>query len=147
MKSSIKYLAEVRQQVAGFERVREAHQSETAEDYVELIADLIETKGEARIVDLAERFGVSNATVNKVVARLKREGLVNSEPYRALFLTPEGREMATACKKRHLIVLEFLLAIGVSRRTAEVDAEGVEHHVSEETLRAFQRFIKKKVKG
>lgn len=134
-------LAEPRQQAEWFETVRKAHQSETAEDYVELIADLIDANGEARIVDLSQRFGVSHATVNKIITRLKKEGLVNSQPYRSLFLTEEGEILARECKKRHIIVVEFLKAIGVSEKTAETDAEGVEHHVSEETLKAFQAFI------
>ena len=131
-------------QAGWFNRVREAHQTETAEDYVELIADLIDAQGEARVVDLATRFGVSHATVNKVVVRLNREGLVNNLPYRSLFLTDEGRALATRCKERHKIVLEFFQALGVSPATAEADAEGVEHHVSQETLEAFQKFIRQK---
>ena len=128
-------------QAGWFDQVRTAHQTETAEDYVELIADLIEAQGEARVVDLATRFGVSHATVNKVVGRLNREGLVNNLPYRSLFLTDEGRALAKRCKERHKIVLDFLLALGVSPATAEADAEGVEHHVSAETLALFQKFI------
>jgi DtxR family transcriptional regulator, manganese transport regulator len=138
------FLADPKQQAQWFGKVREAHQTETAEDYVELIADLIEANGEARVVDLSERFGVSHATVNKIIGRLKKEGLVNSQPYRSLFLTDKGRKLAEACKERHVIVFEFLKSIGVSPKIAEMDAEGVEHHVSEETLRAFKRFIQKK---
>ncbi len=137
-------LVDARQQAGWFDRVRAAHQTETAEDYVELIADLIEAQGEARVVDLATRFGVSHATVNKVVARLNREGLVNNQPYRSLFLTEEGQTLAARCKERHKIVLDFLLALGVSPATAEADAEGVEHHVSKETLALFQKFIDRK---
>ena len=129
-----------------FGRVREAHQTETAEDYVELIADLIDRQGEARVVDLATRFGVSHATVNKVIVRLNREGLVSNRKYRSLFLTEEGRALADKCRERHNIVLNFLRAIGVPEDIAELDAEGVEHHVSEETLKIFQTFIRKRQK-
>lgn len=137
-------LADPKRQAKWFARIREAHQTETAEDYVELIADLITVKGEARIVDLSERFGVSQATANKIITRLKKEGLVNAQPYRALFLTDAGRKMAEACKQRHIVVYDFLRALGVSEKTAEMDAEGVEHHVSNETLDAFKKFIAKK---
>lgn len=130
-------------QAQRFGRVREAHQTETAEDYVELIADLIEAQGEARVVDLSSRFGVSHATVNKVIARLNREGLVSNRKYRSLFLTDEGRELAVRCKERHRIVFDFLRSIGVPEEIAEIDAEGVEHHVSEETLKIFQAYISK----
>ena len=127
-----------------FEQVREAHQSETAEDYVEMIADLIEENGEARVVDVASAFGVTHATVNKIVARLNKEGLVTNEKYRSLFLTDKGAKLAQSCKERHEIVVGFLKSIGVSARTAELDAEGVEHHISAETLKAFAAFARKK---
>jgi len=122
-----------------FNGVRQAHQLEVAEDYVELIDDLIEAKGEARVVDLAERLGISQSTVNKTVNRLQREGYVTSEPYRSIFLTEAGQALASSSRVRHEIVYNFLLAIGVSEQTAVQDAEGVEHHVSTETLEAFQR--------
>lgn len=141
--SSENALADPKQQASWFERVRHAHQSENAEDYVELIADLIEVNGEARVVDLSKRFGISHATVNKTITRLKKEELVISEPYRSLFLTDKGRKLAQACKERHIIVVEFLKSIGVSDEIAEMDAEGVEHHVSKETLDAFQKYIDK----
>lgn len=121
------------------ERVREAHQTELVEDYVELIADLIDAKGEARAVELAQRLGVRQATVGKMVARLREMNLVQSEPYRAIFLTDRGRHMAEASRRRHATVLRFLRAAGVSESTAMLDAEGVEHHVSEETLAALER--------
>lgn len=128
-------------QARRFGRVREAHQSETAEDYVEMIADLIAAQGEARVVDLAARFGVSHATVNKIVARLNREGLVSNRKYRSLFLTEDGAALARRCKERHGIVVAFLKSIGVPDEIAEIDAEGLEHHVSAETLKIFQAHI------
>jgi DtxR family manganese transport transcriptional regulator len=125
---------------AQFGRTRRDHRTEIAEDYVELIADLIEGMGEARAVDLAGRLGVTNATVNNTVARLQRDGLVRSEPYRSIFLTEKGWQLARHCRRRHAIVLAFLKLIGVSDEVAAIDAEGIEHHVSAETLEAFERF-------
>jgi DtxR family manganese transport transcriptional regulator len=110
------------------------------EDYVELIADLIADKGEARAADLAERFGVTAATVANTLGRLKRDGLVEVQPYRSIFLTAEGAEMACRARARHQLVVAFLLSLGVSRETAELDAEGLEHHLSPETLDAMARF-------
>lgn len=130
-------------QAAGFGRTRDAHRAEIAEDYVELIADLIEATGEARAVDLASRLGVTQATVNNTIARLQREGLVRSEPYRAIFLTEQGRALAMSCRRRHRIVTDFLRAIGVPDETARQDAEGIEHHVSEETLTALDRVTRR----
>lgn len=122
---------------AAFRKVRDAHQTEMAEDYVELIDDLIAERGEARLTDLADCMGVSHATAAKVLARLRREGLVEGQRYRSLFLTPKGRAVAEESRRRHRIVQDFLLALGIDRSVAEADAEGLEHHVSDVTLAAL----------
>jgi DtxR family manganese transport transcriptional regulator len=127
-----------------FARVREVHQTETAEDYVEMIADLIALQGEARVIDLARHFGVSHATVNKIIARLNKEGLVTNRPYRSVFLTEKGQQIADHCKERHEVVFNFLRAIGVDEENAHLDAEGIEHHVSEATLKAFAKISEKR---
>ena len=126
-----------------FRQVRAARRTELTEDYLELIADLIGEQGEARATDLARRMGVSHATVIKIIGRLKREGLVVSQPYRSIFLTDEGRALAEECKRRHGIVLDFLLALGVSEEQASIDSEGMEHHCSDETLALFAAFTAK----
>ena len=128
-----------------FNNLRAAHQSELAEDYVEMIFELIEEKGEARAVDLADRFGVSNPTVNASIQRLQKDELVESKPYRSIFLTKKGEELAKFCKNRHEIVYNFLLSIGVKPETALTDAEGLEHHVNIETLEAFKKHIKNNI--
>ena len=120
--------------------VRDAHETELIEDYVELIGDLIEHNGEARATDVAARMGVSQATVARMVRRLNELGYVSNEPYRSLFLTDEGRRMAAWSRQRHAVVLRFFRALGVDDATARIDAEGVEHHVSEKTLELMQRF-------
>ena len=129
--------ASVSDSAAKFDRIRRAHQSEVAEDYVEMISDLIEETGEARTVDLAARFGVTSPTVNAIVRRLQRENLVETRPYRSIFLTEAGKALAESSRARHQIVRDFLVTIGVPEIIAEEDAEGVEHHVSEETLAVF----------
>ncbi len=130
-------------QAAGMKRTREEHANELAEDYVEAIADLGASEGEARVVDLARRLGVTHVTVNRTVARLRQAGLVTAQPYRAIFLTDEGRALATLCKRRHEIVVAFLLSLGVPETVAAMDSEGIEHHVSPETLQAFERWLKR----
>ncbi len=127
-------LVDPKRQAAWFARIREAHQTETAEDYVELIADLLEHQKEARLIDIAERMGVSNPTASKIVNRLREEGYIDGVPYRGLSLTEKGADLARACKLRHDIVLRYLLKIGVPHNIAEMDAEGIEHHISAETL-------------
>lgn len=125
------------------EKTRQAHAQERAEDYVELIADLVRANGAARVVDMAKSLGVSHVTVVRAVARLQQQGLVMTEPYRAIELTPTGRRLATDARRRHEIVVDFLINLGVPRDVAEIDAEGIEHHVSPETLAAFARASKK----
>ena len=107
---------------------------------MELIADLLATNGEARPTDVARRFGVSHVTAIKTISRLKREGLATGRPYRGIFLTDEGHKLATRVKARHRLVVDVLLTIGVPREAAEADAEGIEHYVSETTLKAFAEF-------
>ena len=126
-----------------FFQVRNARHTEIAEDYTEMIADLIKDTGEARVVDLAERFGVTSPTVNSIIRRLVRDGFVESKPYRSIFLTDKGKKLAEFSKKRHEIVFNFLIALGVDLEIAKNDAEGIEHHVSSETLKVFENFVKK----
>ncbi|KXU37409.1 hypothetical protein AXK12_01820 [Cephaloticoccus capnophilus] len=118
---------------------REAHSRETVEDYVEAIADLVARTGEARVTDLARELGVSHVTVNRTIARMQRDGFVSSLPYRAIFLTETGKQLAAESKARHQTVEAFLRAIGVPAAVAQKDAEGIEHHVSRETLAAFAK--------
>lgn len=123
-------------------QTRREHANEIAEDYVEAIADLIAETGEARVVDLAKRLGVTHVTVNRTVVRLQKAGFVTSQPYRAIFLTATGRDLAATCKSRHETVVAFLCSVGISERVAEMDAEGIEHHVSPETLAAFKTALR-----
>ena len=123
-------------------RTRRDHASETAEDYVEAIADIIDEFGSCRGVNLAKRFAVSHVTVNRIVRRLEKEGLIATEPYRPITLTSKGRRLAIASRQRHEIVHEFLRSIGVDEATAAVDAEGIEHHVSPKTLKCLQKFTR-----
>ncbi len=123
-------------------RTRVAHSSEIAEDYVEAIHDVVQT-GECRAVDLVKRFGVSAVTVNRTLARLQRDGFVDTTAYGPVVLTAKGRKLAQFAKSRHQVVYDFLLALGVSSQTAHIDSEGMEHHVSRETLQAMRRFMQR----
>ncbi len=122
-------------------QTRNAHALETAEDYVEAVLVTIEKNGKCRVIDLSRRFGVSHVTVNKIIKRLHLEGLVETEPYGPITLTPEGRRMAVRSQRRHETVFHFLLAIGVDETTAAIDSEGIEHHVSPHTLKVFEKFL------
>ena len=124
-----------------FGKARRARSATLLEDYAELIADLLAAGGEARTVDIARRMGVAHATAVKTLARLKREGLVTALPYRGVFLTEAGHELADRVRARHRLVVALLVAVGVPVEDAEADGEGIEHYVSESTLAAFARFL------
>ena len=128
---------------SGYRRTRADHATEIAEDYAELIDDLIRDRGEARAVEIAQRLGVSHVTVTNTIRRLQRDGWVTSEPYRSIFLTPKGKRLANAARRRHHLVYEFLVALGVPAPDAETDAEGIEHHLSQATITAMRRFLRR----
>ena len=130
-------------QAKRFGKARTAQSAALLEDYVELISDLLASGGEARPTDIARRLGVSHATAIKSIGRLKREGLAEAKPYRGVFLTEAGQGLARRVRARHRVVVNLLLAVGVPSDAAEQDAEGIEHHVSEATLRAFGRFLQR----
>ena len=121
-------------------RTRHDHATELAEDYVEAIDDIERDKGECRVTDLARQFGVTHVTVNRTVSRLQRDGLDETQPYAPVTLTSRGRRLASKSRQRHEVVLQFLLSLGVSEETARVDAEGIEHHVSDETLQIMKQY-------
>lgn len=128
-------------QARALRQTRRKHSVETAEDYVEAIAELTESIGEARAVDLARRLGVSHVTVIRTVARLQRDGYTSSQPYRAIFLTARGARLAKRSRERHALVVDFLRSLGIPESVVQEDAEGIEHHVSAKTLEAFRRHL------
>jgi DtxR family manganese transport transcriptional regulator len=128
-------------QARRFGKTRSAQSSALLEDYVELIADLLASAGEARPTDIARRLGVSHVTAIKTISRLKRAGMATARPYRGVFLTEAGTALANKVRARHRLVVDVLRALGVPAEAAEADAEGIEHYVSETTLRAFARFL------
>lgn len=123
-------------------KIREAHATEIAEDYVEAIADVIAEKGTCRAVDLVDHFSVTPATVSNTVGRLARDGLVETARYRPITLTQAGKRMASMARERHAVVMQFLRKLGVSEEAAAVDSEGIEHHVGRETLAAMRKVVK-----
>jgi DtxR family transcriptional regulator, manganese transport regulator len=129
-------------QARRFGKARSAKSTALLEDYVELIADLLANAGEARPTDIARRLGVSHATAIKTVSRLKRAGLATARPYRGIFLTEKGHTLAERVRARHRLVVDLLRAVGVPTESAEADAEGIEHYVSDVTLQAFSRFLR-----
>ncbi|WP_437185502.1 manganese-binding transcriptional regulator MntR [Planctomicrobium sp. SH668] len=130
-------MTNTRRIAARHRRIRKDHSTETAEDYVEAIAEIMAQNGTCRVVDLTHRFDVTHVTVTRIVSRLKKEGFVDTEPYRPIQLTEKGSRLAGESQRRHDVVYRFLISIGVPENLAAIDAEGIEHHVSPETLERF----------
>jgi DtxR family transcriptional regulator, manganese transport regulator len=128
-------------QARRFGKARTARSAALLEDYVELIANLLAVHGEARATEVAKRLGVAHSTAIKSVARLKREGLVTSRPYRGIFLTEAGRRLADRVRARHRLVVKLLLAVGVPAEAAEADAEGMELMLRKRRRRPSPSFL------
>jgi Mn-dependent DtxR family transcriptional regulator len=119
-------------------KMNASHSSAAVEDYLERILELINTKGYARVVDIATSLGISQASVTNMVQRLDGEGLLNYEKYRGLVLTTAGETLARNIARRHQLLTDFLKLLGVDERVIEHDVEGMEHHISPSTLRAIE---------
>lgn len=135
--------------------IRDAHRRITKknyatfrmEDYLEVIYELIQRKGYATSIDVAECLNVSQPSVTKMMRRLGASSLINYEKYRGIMLTENGVDIAKAIHERHGILLEFFIMIGVDEDIANSDAEGIEHHLHPQTLRKLQELLKHKRAG
>ncbi len=112
--------------------------STAVEDYLERILELINTKGYARVVDIASSLNISQASVTNMVQRLDADGLLKYEKYRGLVLTTTGETLARNIARRHELLSEFLKLLGLDEAVIEHDVEGMEHHISPPTLRAIE---------
>jgi Mn-dependent DtxR family transcriptional regulator len=112
--------------------------SSAVEDYLERILELINTKGYARVVDIAHALRISQASVTNMIQRLDAEGLLHYEKYRGLVLTTAGETLARNITRRHQLLTDFFKLLGVDDEVIYHDVEGMEHHISQPTLRAIQ---------
>jgi len=119
-------------------KTKAARSSAAVEDYLERILELINTKGYARVVDIATSLKISQASVTNMVQRLDGDGLLTYEKYRGLVLTTAGETLARNIARRHELLTEFLQLLGLDQRVIDHDVEGMEHHISSATLRAIE---------
>ena len=112
--------------------------STAVEDYLERILELINTKGYARVVDIAGSLGISQASVTNMIQRLDAEGLLKYEKYRGLVLTTAGETLARNITRRHQLLTDFFKLLGLDDQVIFHDVEGMEHHISPPTVRALQ---------
>jgi Mn-dependent DtxR family transcriptional regulator len=118
------------------------NRSESTEDHLERIQDLIEQKGYARVADLAESLQLSTSAVSNMVRRLARRGYVNYERYRGFTLTSSGRRVAEHVKARHKTLTDFLEIVGLDSETVEHEVEDIEHHLRPETLAILSKLVR-----
>jgi Mn-dependent DtxR family transcriptional regulator len=117
--------------------------SEAEQDYLEAIHELIESRGYAKAVEIAEKLKLKRPTVTRMIQKLSRDGFLKYEKYRGIVMTPHGRSTATEMQHRHKLLREFLMDIGVDAKTADADAEGMEHHISKKTLTCLENWLAK----
>jgi Mn-dependent DtxR family transcriptional regulator len=121
--------------------------SQSAEDYLERIHELIEEKGYARVVDIASSLNVKQASVTSMVQKLGELGYLNYEKYRGLLLTKKGKDVACSIQRRHETLSRFFSLFGLDDETQRQDIEGIEHHLSPATVEVFSdltRFFEEK---
>jgi Mn-dependent DtxR family transcriptional regulator len=129
------------------ESIKAAHQtvrtgsSTRMEDYLEVIAELVELKGYATTLDISRYMGVSAPSVTKMLQRLDEGRYLEYEKYHGIHLTPKGNQVAEAIRQKHGILLEFFEILGIGHETANQDVEGIEHHLNPKTLRQLRKFI------
>ena len=124
-----------------FKALRKQHSLESAEDYTELIHELIEESGEARTGQIAKELGISHVTALRTIKRLQQQGYVTTSRQKPVELTSKGKKLALYSKEKHEILLEFLIKLGVPKKVADIDVEGIEHHVSKITLDRIKKFL------
>ena len=122
-------------------KTRQQHALETAEDYTELIAHLIKLNGQARIKDIAKHLGITHVTAIKTVRRLARDGYLRTQNHKPIILTRSGQALAKLSAERHQLLIDFLIKIGVPSSIAEIDVEGIEHHISDKTVKVIRKFL------
>jgi Mn-dependent DtxR family transcriptional regulator len=119
-----------------------ASRSESTEDHLERIQELVEQKGYARVSDIALSLALSRSAVSNMVRRLAARGFVNYEKYRGFTLTPQGQAVASHIRVRHEILSELLDLLGLSPATVKEEVEAIEHHLKPETLQVFSKLVR-----
>lgn len=118
-----------------------AASSQSTEDYLERIDELIEKQGYARPIEIAAALGIKQSSVTKMMQRLHDRGLANYTKHRGLTLTPAGKKVALEIRRRHATVSEFLRLLGVEEECLQCDTEGIEHHISPQTMKRLEAFV------
>src|ERR687887_215778 len=136
----LKFIRDIHNKKKELGQEQQVH-TDTMEDYLEVIYELIQQKGYATATDISESLNVSSPSVTRMLQRLHENKYLRYEKYRGISLTNEGIAMAESIHEKHSLLTEFLKMIGVDENIANVDAEGIEHHLHPETLKKLEEFI------
>lgn len=132
----------IKRRASRFKAMRTDHRREAAEDYTELVYELIQAKGEARTGEIARQLGISHVTAVRTIQRLQEQGYLETARHKPVELTAKGLKLALHTIKRHRVLVEFFVSIGVPLDVAESDVEGAEHHISAVTLEKIIEHMK-----
>ena len=122
---------------------RNVRVSTRIEDFLEIIVELEDIHGEARVSDIASNLAISRPTVVRMLGKMAKEGWIEKNPYRPVKLCPKGRRHAEWMRERHGILFSFLRHLGIDETTAHHETEGIEHHLSESTVKRIQNLTKR----
>jgi len=111
------------------------------EDYLERIYRLIDEKGYARVADIAEGLEVHPSSATKMIQKLDKDEYLIYEKYRGLMLTPKGKKIGKRLVERHHLLEQFLSMIGVKEELIYKDVEGIEHHLSSESIACIETLV------
>lgn len=111
------------------------------EDYLEVIAELVEIKGYATTIDISQYMNVSAPSVTRMLQRLDDDGYLEYEKYHGIHLTERGAEIAESVRQRHGTLLEFFEMLGISRESADEGVEGIEHHLDPKAAAQLRKFV------
>ena len=109
------------------------------EDYLEVIYELLKEKGYVKSKDISRVLNVKASTVTIMLKTLAEKKLINYEKYGGITLTEEGVKKAEEISRKHKIIIDFLLSLGIDEKQANLEAEGIEHIISDETLRKIEK--------
>jgi len=129
------------------ESIKAAHKTKkissttSEEDYLEVIAELVELKGYATTLDISRFMNVSPPSVTKMLQKLDEKKYLEYEKYHGINLTTIGKQVADTIRKKHSTLLEFFEILNVGQGIANQDTEGLEHHLNDKTIRKLRKFI------
>jgi len=129
------------------ESIKAAHKTKktssttSEEDYLEVIAELVELKGYATTLDISRFMDVSPPSVTKMLQKLDEKKYLEYEKYHGINLTDIGRQVADTIRWKHSTLLEFFEILNVGKGIANQDTEGLEHHLNDKTIRQLRKFI------